>query len=180
VTDLERVGTDDAEPPPHTPPPPPPPQNDAPPERPWWKTPRGAATLAVVLAAIGVGGYFGVNAALPDASSLTTSSSAPGTIDQVPGLPRGAVPCIRLQTDVVVPFNAGARGTPATSCEFVEQVRKAFSDQRQPTSGPAQLSVVSPATSRAYELACLGSGTYVTCTGGSAAVIYLYNRTGSQ
>jgi hypothetical protein len=174
VTDLKRVVTDTAEPSPQTPRPPPP--NDAPPKRFPRKSRVGVAVGAAVVAAVGVGGYFGVNAVLSNRSSQMTSASTPDSLRQVQGLPRGAAPCDRIQTDVVVPFNAGARGTPATSCEFVEQVRKAYSAQTTPMSSPTQLSAVSPTTSRWYQLACLNSGTYVTCTGGSAAVIYLYNR----
>jgi hypothetical protein len=163
VADLEHVETDAAESPTRTPPP----QIDASRERPWWKNRVGALALTAVLAAICVSGYFGVNAML----SHPTSPSAPGTISQVPDLPRGAVSCPRLATDIVVPFNAGARGTPTTSCAFVEQVRRKYAEQSTATSGPAQLSVVSPVTARWYQLACLSSGTYVTCTGASAAVI---------
>ncbi len=173
MTDLERAGTDTADPSTQTPRP----QNDPSPKRPWWKTKVGAAAVAAVLAAIGVSGYLGVRAVLAHPSSRTSSSTP--SIDQVGGLPPGAAPCPRIQTDVQVPFNAGARGTPATSCGFVEQVRKEYSAHSTPTSGPIELSVISPATYKWYKLACFNSGSYVTCTGGAAAVIYLYNRPGS-
>jgi hypothetical protein len=172
VTDLERVVTDTADPSPQTPRP----QKYVSPKRPRWKNAVGAAAVAVVLATIGVGGYFGVNAALSHPSSETKAPPTLGIGDPVKDLPPGAAACDRIATDILVPFNAGARGTPATSCAFVEQVRKEYSAHSTPASGPSQLSAVSPATSKWYQLACLSTGTYVTCTGGAAAVIYLYNR----
>jgi hypothetical protein len=133
------------------------------------------AGAAVILAAVAVGGYFGADAALSHSSSQTTSPSASDIPAQVPGLPPGAAKCDRTQTDVQKPFNTGARGTPATTCAFVEQVRKEYSARSTPTSGPSEVSAISPATLKWYKLACFNSGTYVTCTGGAAAVIYLYN-----
>ena len=147
---------------------------DAADPRPWWKKPAGAAAAATVLAVVAVGGYFGVNALLPQPSPQTTSP--PRTIEQVAVLPPGAEPCHHIDTNLPGPFNAGARGTPTTSCAFVEQVRKQYAEQQSsPTSGPVQLRVVSPATFKWYDLACLSSGQYVTCTGGAAAVVYLYH-----
>jgi hypothetical protein len=176
VTDHEGVATDTAEPSPQEPRP----QSDAPPKRPWWKSGVGAAGATIILAVIGVGGYLGLDVVLPHPSSQTTSPSNASVPDQVPGLPPGAAACPRIQTDVQVPFNVGARGTPATSCGFVEQVRKEYSAQSTPTAGPTELRVISPATSKWYQLACFKSGTYVTCTGGAAAVIYLYNAPASK
>jgi hypothetical protein len=175
MIDRDDAAIDTADPSPQEPRP----QGDAPPKRPWWKSPVGAAGAAAALAAIGVGGYLGVDAALSHPSSQTTSPSTSGVPDQVPFLPRGAAACGPIQTDVQVPFKAGARGTPATSCGFVEQVRKEYSAHSAPTSGPFELSVISPATFKWYKLACFNSGNYVTCTGGAAAVIYLYNAPGS-
>lgn len=168
MTDLERVGTEVGGPSIPTPLA----QNDARPNRARRKH---AMALAAVLAAVGLAGYFGVNAVLSHPSSRATPGSTSGAFRQVRGLPRGAEACPRLETDVVVPFNAGARGTSTTTCEFVEQVRFEYAKRSTPASGPTQLSAVSPATRTWYELACLSSQTYVTCTGGSAAVIYLYN-----
>lgn len=152
----------------------------APRKRPWWKRPTGAAAATIVVAVIAVGGFFGVKALLPQPSRPTTAQSAPRTIKQVAGLPPGAAQCPRIETDVPGPFNAGARGTPTTSCAFVEQVRKQYSAQGSPVSRPVQLSIFSPATSKWYDLVCLSLGDYVTCTGGAAAVIYLYKGSGSE
>lgn len=150
----------------------------APGKQPWWKRPIGRVGAVLVLAAIAVGGYFGVDALLSHPSPNTSLSTAAGP-DQVPGLPPGAAACKRVQTDVQKPFNSGARGTPATSCGFVEQVRKEYAIHSTPSSGPSELDVVSPATFRWYRVACFNSGDYVTCTGGAAAVVYLYNKPGA-
>jgi hypothetical protein len=172
VTDHESTATDTADPAPQEPRP----QSDELPKRPWWKSPVGVAGAAIILAVIGVGVYLGVDTVLAHPSSQATSPSTTASApDQVPGLPPGAAACPRVQTDVQVPFNAGARGTPATSCGFVEQVRKEYSAHSTPTSGPSEVSAISPATFKWYKLVCFNSGTYVTCTGGAAAVIYLYN-----
>lgn len=153
-------------------------RNGSPPERPWWKKP--AAAAAVVVAVIAVGGYLGVRALQSPTSPQSTSPSTPGIFNHVQGLPPGADGCDRIYANLPGPFNAGARGTPATSCAFVEEVRKEYSAHGSPAAGPVQLSVVSPSTSRWYKLACLSSHDYVTCTGGAAAVIYLYNITGPE
>ena len=166
MTDLERAVTDTADPPSEEARP----QSHAPPKRPWWKTRVTAAGAGAVLAAIAIGGYFGANALL----SHPSSPSASGGLEQVHGLPPGAVNCESVRTDVG-PFNAGARGTPATTCEFVEQVSMAYS-RHVPTPGPDLLTVLSPATSKSYNLVCVSMGGYATCTGGAAAVIYLYNK----
>jgi hypothetical protein len=175
VTELERAGSDIADPPAQTTPT----ATDAAPKRPWWKKPVGAAAATVVLAAIAVGGYFGVKALLPHPSRPTTPQSTPGSIKQVPGLPPGANACPLIETNLPGPFNAGAQGTPVTSCAFVEQVRKQYSAQSSPASGPIRLSIFSPVTSKWYDLACVTTGSYVTCTGGAAAVIYLYRSAGA-
>jgi hypothetical protein len=155
-------------------------RNAAPRPRRWWQKPAGAAAATIVLAAVAAGGYFGINALMPKSARQTASPSTSSTVEQIPGppkgLPLGAAPCESIDTDIPGPFNAGARGTPATSCPFVEQVRKEYAAQRLPSSGPVQLKVVSPQTSKWYYVACLGSGDYVTCTGGAGAVIYLYHR----
>jgi hypothetical protein len=167
VTEPDRRGTDTADRPAQTPA-----RNDALTKRPWWKNPALIAAAAVVLAAIGVAGYFGVSALLPHPSS----QSKPRTLAQVPGLPAGAAECPLVYTDVRVPFNAAARGTPTTSCAFVEQARQQYSRQSPSSSGTLQMSVISPTTEKWYNLVCTTTGNYVTCAGGAAAVIYLYNR----
>ncbi len=176
VTEPERGGSDIAGPPAQTTPT----GTDAPPKRPWWKKPAGAVAAAMVLAVITVGGYFGVNALLPHPSRHTTPQSTPSSIKQVPGLPPGANACQPIETNLPGPFNAGAQGTPVTSCAFVEQVRKQYSARSSPTSETVRLSIFSPVTSKWYDLACVSTGHYVTCTGGAAAVVYLYTSAGPQ
>ena len=151
-------------------------QIGAAPTRPWWKRPAGAAAATIVIATVAVGGYFGVNALMSHSSQQTGSQPAPNTFTQVRGLPAGADRCDRIYPDVPGWFNASAHGTPATSCSFAEEARKEYAAQSPPLSGPVQLKVLSPATSKWYDLACLTSRDYVTCTGGAAAVIYLYHR----
>jgi hypothetical protein len=151
-------------------------RTDAPPKRPWWKRPAGAAAATIVVAVIAVGGYFGVDVLLQHPARQPASQSAPRITPQVAGLPPGAASCPRIGTDIGGRFNASAIGTPATSCPFAEEARKQYVAQSSPSSGPFHLRVVSPATSKWYDLACLSSRDYVTCTGGAAAVIYLYHR----
>jgi hypothetical protein len=179
VTEPEPGGADTADPLTKTLPE----RNGAPAKGSWWKKPTGApgaALAAAVVAVIAVAGYLGVRALQSPTSPQSTSPSTPGIFNHDPGLPPGADRCGRIYASLPGPFNAGARGTPATSCAFVEEVRKEYSAHGSPEAGPVQLSVVSPSTSRWYKLACLSSPTYVTCTGGAAAVIYLYNRTGPE
>ncbi len=123
---------------------------------------------------MGVGGYFGISAVLAHPSSSAPPPPASGIDDPVSGLPPGALKCTSVHTDTG-PFHSGARGTPATSCEFVQQVSMAYS-KHTPTPGPDLLTVLSPATSKSYHLVCLRIDGYATCTGGAAAVIYLYNK----
>ena len=96
-------------------------------------------------------------------------------LTQVVGLPPGATTCPRLFDNVVAPFNTGARGTPMTSCPFVEQVRREYAQRAAPLSGPQQMRVASPSTGEWYDLVCTPTGEPVTCSGGVVAVIYLYN-----
>ena len=105
--------------------------------------------------------------------SLFKSAPAATPLPQAPGfLPPGAAKCPVVYTGLPGRFDAGARGTPMTSCPFVEQVRRAYA--MSPTS---QLTVVSPTTRRPYEMQCTPAenDNYVTCTGGQDAIIYLYH-----
>ena len=141
--------------------------------RSWWKNPISLAAAAAIIAVVGVAGYFGVHALRGHTSPQSTQQ---GSLAQVQGLPPGATACQQVYPDLLVPFNAGARGTPTTSCPFVEQVRREYSKQSARSSGTIPLSVVSPSTEKQYQLACVTAGSYVTCAGGAAAVIYLYNQ----
>jgi hypothetical protein len=99
------------------------------------------------------------------------------TLEQVGDpLPPGAAKCHRIYKKVTAPFNDGARGTPITSCNFVEQVRWAAHVENLSTSSPpTQLWAFSPTTRKPYEMQCVSAGSYLTCTGGEDAVVYLYS-----
>jgi hypothetical protein len=109
-----------------------------------------------------------------------TPSPVATDIPRVDGLPSGAVACPQLYSDPAAPYHLGARGTPQTSCGFVEQVRREYTSRRaaQPGDGPVQLRAVSPATGKWYDLVCMPTGSSVTCSGGVSALIYLYDRRG--
>jgi hypothetical protein len=91
-------------------------------------------------------------------------------------LPPGAAKCRLIYKEITAPFDTGARGTPLTSCPFVEQVRwTAKADHLSPSSPPTKLLAVSPTTRKPYEMQCISAGNYLTCTGGEDAVVYLYS-----
>jgi hypothetical protein len=91
-------------------------------------------------------------------------------------LPPGAASCHPIYPEITAPFGAGARGTPLTSCAFVEQVRwTAKADHLSTSSPPTQLRVVSPTSRKQYEMQCISAESYLTCTGGEDAVVYLYS-----
>lgn len=91
-------------------------------------------------------------------------------------LPPGAAACPPIYPEIKEPFNAAARGTPLTSCPFVEQVRLiAQADGFSSSSPSTQLKVFSPTSRKWYAMQCTSVGSYATCTGGEDAVVYLYN-----
>jgi hypothetical protein len=155
-------------------------QTDAPPRRPWWKSPFAWAAVALLLALVGLGGYFGVEAFSPRTPPPPAPARDPRDLSkqEVPVLPPGALSCPPQFDDLNVLFNAGARGTPTTSCGFVEQVRREYAQHSVPPGGSVVIRVVSPATAKWYDLGCVATQHYATCTGGNAAVIYLYNKPG--
>jgi hypothetical protein len=108
--------------------------------------------------------------------ALQTPYAASASLAQVgEPLPPGAAACPKIYTEVTAPFNAGARGTPTTTCNFVEQVRwTAYVDHLSSLSPPTQLWAFSPTTRKQYEMQCISGGSYLTCTGGEDAIVYLY------
>ena len=138
-------------------------------------------------AALGLGVVYILVAAAAGVLLLTRADAAPpgaeapapsdAHLEQVPGLPAGATDCPPVYSHLLAPFNRGAKGTPATSCGFVEQARMIY-DKQPPSAGPRQMRVASPATYKWYDVVCVPTGSYVTCTGAVAAIIYLYNYTG--
>jgi hypothetical protein len=139
--------------------------------------PRTRIALAVTVTALLVASVLvlstrsGQDEPVPNADT----NPAAANLTQVVGLPPGATTCPRLFANVVAPFNTGARGTPMTSCPFVEQVRREYAQRAAPLSGPQQMRVASPSTGKWYDLVCTPTGGHVTCSGGVVAVIYLYN-----
>lgn len=109
------------------------------------------------------------------ASQGATPPPTPTVIlTQVPGLPPSAT-CPVVYKDVATPFSAGARGTPMTSCPFVEQVRRAYSLQNPKGTGTQTVRAVSPTTHKEYGMICTAQGAYATCVGGQGAIVYLYH-----
>lgn len=137
---------------------------------------RPAARLLVAVLAVVVIVLAVVMWPQPKAREQAVAASPSADITPVPALPPGAMACQVVYPDVVRPFNKGARGTPMTTCSFVEQVRKAFATSAAAPTGITQFAVVSPSTRKWYKVACFPSGDYTTCTGGQGAVIYLYSR----
>jgi hypothetical protein len=131
------------------------------------------AALNAVVFALGIAVLLSAS----QASGTNPAQTAPPTMSQVAGLPPGAAPCPVLYTQTTAPFNAGAGGTPMTSCPFVEQVRGAYDAASVPVDSEIHpLRVTSPKTRKGYDLVCVATGSYVTCSGGQYALIYLYNK----
>lgn len=105
--------------------------------------------------------------------ATVSSTPAVNPIEQVSGLPPGATACEPVYTGLTA-YQRGARGTPQTSCAFVEQVRQAYDDKRSSSLGTQQMRVASPSTGKWYDLVCSPTGSFVTCTGAVGAVVYLY------
>ncbi len=99
----------------------------------------------------------------------STTSARPTPI----ALPPGARPCGPPAT---VAFANAAAGTTVTSCEFAEEVRKAYAAAAGDGRGSAPASVVaaSPITGRTYTMSCSEQDRLVTCSGGDNAVVYVY------
>ncbi|WP_432277916.1 protein kinase domain-containing protein [Nocardia cyriacigeorgica] len=99
----------------------------------------------------------------------STTSAKPTPI----ALPPGARPC---GPPAQVAFANAAAGTEVTSCEFAEEVRKAYAAAAGGGRGSAPASVVaaSPVTGRTYTMNCSEQDRLVTCTGGDNAVVYVY------
>lgn len=130
-----------------------------------------AANVLLLVAAVAVLLF----ASRPIDAQRTANDAGPrATRPSEPALPPAAVPC-EPQAKETTPYNAGASGTPMTTCAFVERIRTEAS-RHGPKTGMFPLSVYSPATQKTYQLACFASEKYATCTGGVGAIIYLYNK----
>jgi hypothetical protein len=158
----QRASADDARPP-----------GDAP-RGPWWKTPAAVIAAVIVLILVGLGILFGLREFATDRASAPAPVKPP--LRTVAALPLGAVYCDPVYPEIQSPFTASARGTATTSCAYAEQVRRTYASRTATKAPTDQFPAVSPATGKWYAMACIPSGEYVTCTGGAAAVVYLYNN----
>ncbi len=117
-------------------------------------------------------------AAPTTAASPTTPSATSGAATP----PVGATTCPATSAGTAR-FGKTATGSSVTSCQFAEEVRKAYAKAADPqaansqsagASGPTSVVAVSPVTGRSYTMTCTTSGQLVTCTGGENAVVYVY------
>ncbi|QKT06548.1 serine/threonine protein kinase [Gordonia sp. X0973] len=118
---------------------------------------------ALVVVALGVGGYFawsslrGDSAASPPVTVTETTSAGPA----IP--PPDSVPC---DTTVGV-------GTSVTSCPFAAAVRDAY--LAAGAKGQARtVTAYSPVTGQSYSMSCLPEQGIVVCRGGNDAVVHIY------
>ncbi|WP_028476427.1 serine/threonine-protein kinase [Nocardia sp. CNY236] len=158
------------------------------------------AVLAIVAVAVGgaiawqVLGSGGVDTTSAEPNSAPVAPAAPSRA----GLPSTPPPSPRSSataepTAVALPvdarpcggsggssatFGRAAAGSGVTTCEFAEEVRRAFAEGAQVQDGLRSSSrtvvATSPVTGQAYTMACQVVDSLVTCTGGSNAVVYIY------
>ncbi len=104
---------------------------------------------------------------------VTTTPTKPGAVT----LPAGAKPC-NQGTPVQGAFTQSATGSAVTSCQFAEEVRRAYAEMNTAQGGsrdaPRTVVATSPVTGRAYTMSCRSEGQLVTCSGGENAVVYVY------
>ncbi|WP_370627800.1 serine/threonine-protein kinase [Nocardia brasiliensis] len=104
---------------------------------------------------------------------VTTTPTKPGAVT----LPTGAKPC-NQGTPVQGAFAQSATGSAVTSCQFAEEVRRAYAEMNTAQGGsrdaPRTVVATSPVTGRAYTMSCRSEGQLVTCSGGENAVVYVY------
>lgn len=71
-------------------------------------------------------------------------------------------------------FNNVYTGSSVTSQEFARQVRSAFSDFYNDTGETSgNITAYSPVTGLYYSLSCQDNGSFITCTGGNNAIVYI-------
>lgn len=120
-----------------------------------------AAAVIVALALLGACGWL-----LRD--QFTRGTVAP-TLAPVPAHAKGCA----TKYPAVGRFTYSAIGTPATTCEFAEEVRKAYGAGPD-TDGTRQVAAFSPATQQDYTMECVTRDGLVTCIGGANAIVYIY------
>lgn len=129
-------------------------------------------TVAATTCAAGVaGGTYVLLAPEP-----TGAQAAPGAVPAaaaVPGLPPGAARCPQIYPGIP-PLTASAAGTPFTSCGFAEEVRRAYG---APSGDPRRVvQAASTVTRKSYEMYCIPTDGFITCSGGGDAVVYLFGQ----
>ncbi|WP_194250733.1 serine/threonine-protein kinase [Nocardia brasiliensis] len=104
---------------------------------------------------------------------VTTTPAKPGAVT----LPAGAKPCGQ-GAPVAGAFTQSATGSAVTSCQFAEEVRRAYAETTTAQGGsrdtPRTVVATSPVTGRAYTMSCRSEDQLVTCSGGENAVVYVY------
>ena len=110
-------------------------------------------------------------------NTQTVTSASPVPVPVVIGPPAYSTPCPLVYGPMGGYADSAAGvpppGSPATTCQFAEEVRKAYAE-----SGPMGIArpvtVRSPVTGLDYTMSCVPAGELVTCTGGNNAVVYIY------
>lgn len=120
----------------------------------------------------------------PEVDDAATNPAANGAVPapqeiprpQYPGLPSGAVAAnpAAQRGAAAGNFNNVYAGTSVTSQPFARAVRDTYASNFVVTGElNATLNVYSSVTGQSYTMSCSDSGSYVTCTGGNNAVVYI-------
>jgi len=127
-------------------------------------------SVAAAACAAGVAGGTYVLVA-PESTGAQAAGTAAGAAPTVPGLPPGATRCPQVYQGIP-PLTASAIGTPFTSCGFAEEVRRAYG---APSGDPRRVvQAASTVTRKSYEMYCIPTDGFITCSGGGDAVVYLF------
>ncbi|WP_378732771.1 protein kinase [Nocardia brasiliensis] len=119
---------------------------------------------ALIVVAIALAGVFG----WLNRDAFTHRPAAP-TLAPVPATATGCA----TKYPPAGRFTYSAIGNGVTSCEFAEELRKAYSAGPD-TDGTRRLTAFSPTTQREYTMDCTTRDGLVTCTGGENAIVYIY------
>ncbi|WP_405166081.1 protein kinase domain-containing protein [Nocardia sp. NBC_01499] len=123
--------------------------------------------LRIVVALIVVIALAGVIAWL-QRSAFGTGATAP-TLAPVPSTARGCA----TKYPPAGRFTYSAIGNGVTSCDFAEELRKAYGTGSD-ADGTRTVTAFSPATQQNYTMQCVTRDGLVTCTGGENAFVYIY------
>ncbi|WP_223885451.1 serine/threonine-protein kinase [Nocardia colli] len=124
----------------------------------WFKV---AGALLVVLALAGAIGWLKRDAIFPG-PAVPTLAPVP---DNAKGCATKYPPAGR--------FTYSAIGNVFTTCDFAEELRKAYSEGSD-ADGTRQVIAFSPATQQNYTMECVTRDGLVTCNGGERAIVYIY------